>query len=73
MIIKNCIINQCNGCSIVRDGKEAKVIINDKIYDAPTKKCSSVTVINNKPFIDGYELVNGKWKRTLRALWHLLF
>ena len=33
----------------------------------------SSTVINNKVYINGYELINGKWKRTLRALWHLWF
>ena len=31
------------------------------------------TVINGKVYIDGYEWKNGKWKRTLRALWHLWF
>lgn len=31
------------------------------------------TVINGKVYIDGYEFKNGKWKRTLRALWHLWF
>ena len=28
---------------------------------------------DNKVFIDGYELINGKWKRTLKALWHKWF
>ena len=31
------------------------------------------TVINNKVFINGYEFKKGKWRRTLRALWHLWF
>lgn len=31
------------------------------------------TVIDGKVFLDGYEYKNGKWKRTLRALWHLWF
>lgn len=30
----------------------------------------NVTVINDKCYIDGYELVDRKWKRTLKALWH---
>ena len=34
---------------------------------------SSVTVINNKVFINGYEWKDGKWQRTLRALWHWWF
>ena len=34
----------------------------------------STTTINGKVFIDGFELnKNGQWKRTLRALWHLIF
>ena len=36
------------------------------------KGCNS-TVIGNKVFLDGYEFKNGKWKRTLRAIWHLWF
>lgn len=31
------------------------------------------TVIDDKVFLDGYEYKNGKWKRTLRAIWHLWF
>lgn len=34
---------------------------------------SNMSIINNKVFIDGYEFKDGKWKRTLRALWHLFF
>jgi hypothetical protein len=31
----------------------------------------SVTTINGTCYIDGFELVNGKWKRTFWAIWHL--
>lgn len=31
------------------------------------------TEINYKIFIDGYEFKNGKWKKTLKALWHKYF
>jgi len=34
---------------------------------------NSSSIIDNKIFIDGYELKNGKWKKTIRALWHLWF
>ena len=35
---------------------------------------SNNTTINcNRVFVNGYEYKNGKWKRTLRALWHMLF
>lgn len=32
-----------------------------------------VSIVGNRIFMDGYELINGKWKRTLRAILHLLF
>lgn len=34
---------------------------------------TSITTVNGKCYIDGYELKNGKWKRTFMALWHLIF
>lgn len=52
------------------------VRINGKqLPPAPSSNSSSssVTVINNKIFINGYEWKDGKWQRTLRALWHLWF
>ena len=50
-----------------------RVIIDGvELPPVPSKGYSS-TVINGKVYIDGYEFRNGKWKRTLRALWHLLF
>lgn len=33
----------------------------------------SVSQIDNHIFIDGYEFINGKFKRTLKALYHLFF
>lgn len=41
----------------------------------PTAPCKGYnsTVIDNKVFLDGYEFKNGKWKRTLRAIWYLWF
>lgn len=50
-----------------------EVTINGvKMPPCPSKGHIS-TVINNKVYIDGYELVNGEWKKTLRALWHKWF
>ena len=34
---------------------------------------NNVSIVDNKVFIDGYELINGKWKMTLNALWHKWF
>jgi hypothetical protein len=33
----------------------------------------SVTTINGKCYIDGFELIEGKWKRTFWATWHRIF
>ena len=50
-----------------------KVFINGvELPPVPSKGYNS-TVIDDKVYIDGYEFKNGKWRRTLRALWHLLF
>lgn len=68
-VIKNSIISLNDGVIII--GNE--VTINGvKMPPCPAKRHNS-TIINNKVYIDGYELVNGKWKKTLRALWHKLF
>jgi hypothetical protein len=33
----------------------------------------NVTQIDNRLYINGYEWKDGKWKRTLKALWYLIF
>ena len=65
------IVNSVISSGTVVIGNE--VTINGvKMPPCPAKGHNS-TVIDDKVFIDGYELVNGKWKRTLRALWHMWF
>lgn len=51
-----------------------KVTINGVEYNFP-KSCfgNSITTVNNKVYINGYELVKGKWKRTLKAMWYMIF
>lgn len=67
-IFENCYFD--NG--IIINGN--KVIIDDKEYDIPEHVgLSNISVINNKIYINGYELIRGKWKKTLRALWHKYF
>ena len=34
---------------------------------------NNTTIIDNHIFVNGYEYKNGEWKRTFRALWHLIF
>lgn len=46
-----------------------------RIISTPKTKSgkTSITVINNKIYVNGYEYKNGEWKRTLAALLHLWF
>ena len=53
----------CHGVVMI-DGK--------RLPPCPTKG-NSTTIINRKVYIGGYEFKNGKWKRTLKALWYNLF
>ena len=67
--IKNSAISYNSGVCII--GNE--VTINGvKMPPCPVKGHNS-TIINNKVYLNGYELVNGKWKKTLMALWHKWF
>lgn len=67
MIIKN--LNSVNNTVVVGN----KVTING--VELPLAPCEGYksTIINSKVYLDGYEFKNGQWKRTLKALWHLLF
>ena len=50
-----------------------RVIINGVELPPVPSSGNNSTVINGKVYIDGYEFKRGKWRRTLRALWHLWF
>ena len=52
-----------------------RVWINgEELPPVPTKRKSHCSAqIDDKVYIDGYEFKNGKWRRTLKALWYLLF
>lgn len=66
--IKNSLISSSG---VVVIGNE--VTINGvKMPPCPAKGHNS-TIINNKVYLNGYELINGKWKRTLRAWWYKWF
>lgn len=49
------------------------VFINGKEYPLPDGKSTNSTIIDNHVFVNGYELKNGKWKKTLRAIFHKYF
>ena len=68
-IVKNSVVSSNNRVTVI--GSE--VTINGiKMPPCPAKGHNS-TIINNKVYLNGYELVNGKWKKTLIALWHKWF
>ena len=54
-----------SGNKVWVDGKELPLV--------PVKSPHSITQIDNKVYIDGFEFKNGKWRRTIKAIWHLLF
>ena len=65
--------------TIIQNGKEVRyskdrIVVNGVTISNPPKfKANSVTIVDNRLFVGGYEYINGKWKRTLRALWHKWF
>lgn len=44
------------------------------LYVSPfAKHTNNVTIIGKEVLINGHELKDRKWRRTLRSLWHLFF
>lgn len=65
--IKNCKIGEQSvviGSNVLINGVE--------IPPCPVNS-NNYTIINGKVFVGGYEWKNGRWKKTLRALYHKLF
>ena len=64
---------------MIQNGQEVmyskdRIVVNGVTIQVPQKfKANSVTIADNRLFVGGYEYINGKWKRTLRALWHKWF
>ena len=63
-----------------QNGKEIIIDNNNLYYQGEKyslpkicKNGSRVTMINGKVFINGYEFKDGKFKKTLRALFHKYF
>lgn len=55
---------------ITVDSNKRLLIINGVQMDMPKKmKGNSICTNGNSVYIDGFELKNGKWKRTIRAFW----
>lgn len=53
--------------------KGNQVWIDGKFLPLAPCKGNNSTVIDGKVYLDGYEFKKGKWRRTLKALWHLWF
>lgn len=61
-----------NNCLIT----STKIIINgEQVPPVPGKNgnYNNITTINGNVYIDGYEFKNGRWKKTLKGLWHKWF
>ena len=68
----NIMLSGSSSISITNGSKKA--IVNGKEYPfIKGMNGNNITQINNKIYVDGYELKNGKWKKTLAAFWHKLF
>ena len=67
----NIISNNLNGTSIIIKGNI--VYINGKEISPCPGKGQNLTTINNRIYLSGYEYKNGKWKRTLKAIWYKWF
>lgn len=62
--------NHKGGVYVVGDS----IYINNKHIPPPSMgNMKNITIINDKIFMNGFEYKNGRWERTLRALWHMLF
>lgn len=62
-----------NGNVVIIDNNQV-TINGERVPDLPLRKGgNSITQCNGKLFINKYEYKNGKWKRTLRALYHYYF
>lgn len=57
--------------NVIQSGN--KIIVNGEEIALEKGMGKSITVINERLFVDGKELIDGKWKRTVRAAWHRFF
>jgi hypothetical protein len=69
------IFQEQDGQTIMLDS--SSLLVNGVAYELPkrlqNRNGHSLAQVNNRIFIDGYEFQNGKFKRTLAALFHMLF
>ncbi|WP_374964593.1 hypothetical protein [Lysinibacillus sp. RS5] len=59
---------------VMVSSKNRKVAFGSKVVDFHPKMTGhSIKTVNGKCYIDGYEFVRGKWRKTFLATWHKLF
>ena len=58
---------------IVQEGGEVYIDFKKLPTCSSNSKRPSVSIIDDKIYVNGYEYKNGKWKRTLPALFHHFF
>lgn len=63
-------IHRSDGVTLIMS--DNSVVINGVEYSLPGRGCNS-TIIDGKVFVNGYELKNGKWKKTIKAIFHKYF
>lgn len=62
---------QISGKTIISNNE---MIVNGERVPRPPCEPVNVTIINDKVYINGWEYVgHGKWRKTLKALWHKYF
>lgn len=69
-LIKMTSIQRSDGITLIMS--DNSVVINGVEYFLPGRGCNS-TIIDGKVFVNGYELKNGKWKKTIKAIFHKYF
>ena len=69
------IFQEQDGQTIMLDS--SSLLVNGVAYELPkriqNRSRHNLAQVNQKIFIDGYEFRNGNFRRSLLALWHMLF
>lgn len=65
IISNSCVIQSKN--KLIINGKELPPLPKEE------KGFSNCTVVNGDVYVNGYEWKDGKWQKTLKAFWHLIF
>lgn len=69
------IFQEQDGQTIMLDS--SSLLVNGVAYELPEnikhRSGHNLAQVNNKIYIDGYEFRNGKFRRSLAALFHMIF